>query len=263
MKRREFLTKTLAATTVASLSSVTLNAGAAGTTREYYELRIYRLKPGASHELLDTYLEKAAIPAWNRLGIKPVGVFTEVQPKGDPSIYVLIPHPSIDSFVTAAARLNADAEYQKAAAEYLQSAKTNPAFERIDSSLLLAFAGMPKLEQPACSREKTPRIFELRTYQSHSELKALKKIDMFNAGEIDTMREVGMGPIFYGQCLVGSGLPHLVYMLSAENEQARGKHWEIFSKHPVWLKLKDDPQYADTVSKIDFVILKSLAGSQI
>ena len=71
------------------------------------------------------------------------------------------------------------------------------------------------------------------------------------------------GDFTNGQCLVGSGLPHLVYMLSAENEQARGKHWEIFSKHPVWLKLKDDPQYADTVSKIDFVILKPLAGSQI
>lgn len=263
MKRREFLTKTLAATAVAGLSSVTVNAGAPGPKRECYELRIYRLKPGASHELLDNHLEKAAIPAWNRLGIKPVGVFTEVEPKGDASIYMLIPHPSIDSFIAAAARLKADAEYQKAAADYFHTDKNNPAYERMDSSLLLAFTGMPKLEQPAYSRGKTPRIFELRTYQSHNEPRALKKIDMFNAGEIDTMRETGMGPIFYGQCLVGSGLPHLVYMLSAENEQARGKHWEIFSKHPVWLKLNADPQYADTVSKIDFVILKPLVCSQI
>jgi hypothetical protein len=263
MNRREFLKNTLAATTVAGLSTASLNAEIAGSNREYYELRIYRLKSGAGHELLDAYLEKAAIPAWNRVGIKPVGVFTEVQPKNGSAVYVLIPHPSIESFVGSAARLNADIEYLKAGADYLQSPKTNPAFDRIESSLLLAFTGMSKLEQPAYSLEKKPRIFELRTYQSHSELKALKKIEMFNAGEIDTMREVGMGPIFYGQCLAGAGLPHLVYMLSAENEEARGKHWEVFSEHPAWVKLRDDSQYADAVSKISFEILKPTVYSQI
>ena len=62
---------------------------------------------------------------------------------------------------------------------YLQSPKANPAFERIDSWLMLAFAGMPKLELSAYCREKKPRMFELRTYESHSELKALKKVEMF------------------------------------------------------------------------------------
>ena len=106
-------------------------------------------------------------------------------------------------------------------------------------------------------------MFEIRTYESHSEIKALKKVEMFNSGEIETMREVGLGPIFYGQTLIGANLPHLTYMLSAEDQQAHNKHWEAFGKHPVWNKLKNDPQYADTVSKINNRFLVPTAYSQI
>ena len=233
-----------------------------GGNREYYELRAYRLAAGVGHELLDGYLEKAAIPALNRLGIKPVGVFTEKEPK-EPAVYMLIPYPSLESFSSAGPHMIADAEYQKAGAEYLKTDKSKPAFQRIDSWLLLAFAGMPKLELPAYSREKKPRLFELRTYESHSEAKALKKVEMFNSGEIEVMHEVGLAPIFYGQGLIGRDLPHLTYMTSGENDEVHKKHWDGFGKHPVWTKLKDDPQYADTVSKIIKRILIPTAYSQI
>jgi len=237
--------------------------GPGKATREYYELRAYRLKAGTNHELLDTYLEKAAIPALNRLGAKPVGVFTESEPKDGPAVYVLIPYASLDLMAKVTTSLNADPAIQQAGAEYLQSPKSAPAFERIDSWLLLAFAGMPKLELPAYSLEKKARLFEMRTYDSHSELKALKKVDMFNSGEIETMREVGLAPVFYGQTLVGRDLPHLTYMLSAENQEAHKKHWEGFRKHPVWDKLQKDPQYADTVSHITNRFLTPTSYSQI
>jgi hypothetical protein len=226
-------------------------------------LRVYRLKSGAKFDLLDAYVEKAAIPALNRLGVTPVGVFTEIDPKGPPALYVLRTYPSLDVFAKATAGLSADPEYQKTGAEYLASPKTNPAFERIDSWLLLAFAGMPKLELPPYCRDRKPRIFELRTYESHSELKAIKKVEMFNAGEIDAMHETGLGPIFYGQALIGGNLPHLTYMVSAEDRETHKKHWEAFGKHPTWDQLKKDPQYADTVSKITNWFLTPRPYSQI
>jgi hypothetical protein len=276
MKRREFLKTSVAASTLASLGLVSLTATAAepdhSMKREYYELRAYRLKAGAGHKLLDAYLEKALIPALNRAGIKPVGVFMQEERKDvapsnearDNSVlFVLIPHPTLDSVASTVARLNADAQYQQAGAEYLQSPKDKPAFDRIDSWLMLAFAGMPKLELAAYSRERKPRMFELRTYESHSEVKALKKVEMFNAGEIDTMREVGLAPVFYGQALAGPNLPHLSYMTSGENDELHQKHWDAFGKHPVWNKLKNDPQYADTVSKITRRFLTPLPYSQI
>jgi len=254
MKRREFLRTSVAASTLLGLSCAETKPHLGGQAlrgkQEYYELRAYRLKPGGSHDLLDTYLEQVALPTWNGLGVKPVGVFTEPEPKGPPQVFVLIPYPSIESLAAATARLNAALPQETAARDYLQTPKNNPAFDRIDSWLMLAFAGMPKLELPAYSREKRPRMFEIRTYESHNEIKALKKVEMFNSGEIDVMQEVGLAPVFYGQALVGPSLPHLTYMLSAENRDAHKQHWAAFGKHPTWNKMKDDPAYADTVSTI-------------
>src|SRR5579864_7984949 len=101
MKRRQFLRDSLTVSTMAGLGTAALPTFAQSgseTNREYYELRIYRLKAGAKTDLLDSYLENAAIPAWNRLGSKPVGVFTEREPKDAPAVYVLIPYPSLSSF---------------------------------------------------------------------------------------------------------------------------------------------------------------------
>jgi hypothetical protein len=267
MKRREFIKGSIAATALGGIGSATLSVAAAesgsAAGREYYEIRAYRLKEGANHDLLDGFLEKAAIPALNRLGAKPVGAFTEMEPKDGAAVWVIIPHPSLESFSTATARINADTAYQTAGAEYLQSPKSAPAFERIDSWLLLAFAGMPKLELPAVSKDKKPRIFELRTYESRGEATALKKVEMFNSGEIEVMREVGLGPVFYGQALIGRDLPHLTYMLSGEDRDTHKKHWGGFGKHPVWNKLNKDPQYADTVTKITSRFLAPTAYSQI
>ena len=275
MKRREFIKTSVAGSTLAGLGPLGLSASAAearGGNREYYELRVYRLKSGLNQGLLHAYVEKAAIPALNRLGVKPVGVFVQQERTDAPaasevrdanSVFVLRTYPSLDVFAAATARLSADPEYQQAGAEYLNSPKSNPAFDRIDSWLMLAFAGLPKLELPAYCREKKPRMFELRTYESHSELKALKKVEMFNAGEIDVMREVGLGPIFYGQALIGSNLPHLTYMVSGENQDEHKKHWGAFGAHATWNKLKNDPQYADTVSKITNRFLVPTPYSQI
>jgi hypothetical protein len=264
MKRREFIKGSLAASTLAGVSSLAVAAEKGQMAqRDYYELRAYRLKAGAKHELLDSYLKKAAIPAWNRLGIKSVGVFTEMEPKDGSAVWVLVPHPSLESFSTAWSKLHADPEYQKSGAGYLQTAKTDPAFDRIDSWLLLAFEGMPRLEVPALTREKKQRVFEMRTYESYSELKALKKVKMFNSGEIEVMKEVNLSPVFYGQALIGRDLPHLTYMLCGENKDLHKKHFGDFGKHPTWDKLKNDPEYADTVSKITSRFLEPVSYSQI
>jgi hypothetical protein len=266
MKRRQFLKSSAAVSLLAGISHTTTTGSAAEkstSSREYYELRAYRLKEGATQDLLDSYLEKAMIPALNRLEIKTVGVFNELEPKDGQKVWVLIPYPSLESLSSVVAKLNGDPNYQKAGTDYLQTPKATPAFDRIDSWFLLAFTGMPRIELPPYSREKKSRIFELRTYESHSESKALKKIEMFNSGEIDAMHEVGLAPVFYGQAVIGRDLPHLTYMLSAEDRDSHKKHWGGFGGHATWKKLKDDPQYADTVSKITSRFLSPTAYSQI
>ena len=277
MKRREFLKASLAVSTLAGLNCAQAQARAGSNSsvnalREYYELRVYHLKSSGDRGLLDTYLSKALIPALNELDSRPVGVFVQQERTGahQPTevidllaVWVLIPHMGLAGVAESVEMLPAGGAYQSAGAEYLQSPKTKPAFERIDSWLMLAFAGMPRVELPAYCKEKKPRMFEMRTYESYSESKALKKVEMFNSGEIQLMREVGLGPIFYGQALIGSNLPHLTYMVSAEDQEAHKKHWDAFKAHPTWDKLKNDPQYADTVSKIYNRFLVPTPYSQI
>jgi hypothetical protein len=276
MKRREFLKTSVVASAASGLAATAFSARASQAANsanlEYYEMRSYRFKSDATHALMHHYLEHALIPALNRLGSKPVGVFKQQERTTPPaktevrdanSMFVLIPYPSIEAFAMAGTRLAADAEYLKAGAAYLGTTQAAPAYERIDVALMRAFTGLPKIELQGYSKERKPRMFELRTYESHSEEKALKKIEMFNSGEIDVMREIGMAPVFYGQVLAGHDLPHLTYMLSAENQEAHQKHWGAFGKHPTWNKMKDDPQYKDTVSQIHNRFVVPTAYSQI
>jgi hypothetical protein len=72
-----------------------------------------------------------------------------------------------------------------------------------------------------------------------------------------------LGPIFYGQTLIGRDLPHLIYMTSGENRELHKKHWDAFGAHPTWKKLLADKQYADNVSKGTARICEPAPYSQI
>jgi hypothetical protein len=274
IQRREFLKTSLAVSATAALAGrVEAATASAAAGREYYDLRAYRLKPGESSASLDSYLENALFPALDKRGIKNVGAFTELDvnknagtstPKADSPVWVLIPHASFESFVNVSAEINNDAAVQKAGEGYLQAKKASPAFDRIDAWLLLAFQGMPKLELPAFSKTKTPtRVFEMRDYESHSELRALAKMAMFNEGEIAIMKDLGMSPVFFGQALAGRDLPHLRYITCAPDLASHLANWKKFGPDPRWVKMKDLPQYVDATSKNTSRFLAPKAYSQI
>jgi hypothetical protein len=260
--RRDFLKTSLAAsaTTAVLAAGATLSAAEKSpmtAPRDYYELRSYRLKPGATSTLLDGYLENALIPALHTRGLGPVGVFTEVDvdkktvtsaPKADSPVWVLITHPSLESFVNVSADLNTDPAVQSAGAAYLKAPKATPAFDRIDTWLLRAFAGQPQLAFPSFAKSPT-RIYEMRDYESHSEERALSKMAMFNHGEIPLMRDLGMSPMFFGQALAGPNLPHLRYITGAGDLATHLGNWKKFGPDPRWVKMKDMPAYADNTSK--------------
>jgi hypothetical protein len=230
---------------------------------QYYELRVYTTKSQDQQKLVGDYWQNAAIPAYNRMGIEPVGVFTELRDSATNKIYVLIPCDSLDAFASVPSRLASDAVYQAAAADYLGRTKSSAAYERIESSLNVAFDSMKKLAAPPSAATQKPWIFEMRTYQSPSEGKGINKVQMFNSGEVPLMQEVGLCPVFFAQTLVGSQMPNLVYMVSGENMEEHNKHWQLFKDAPVWKKLSGDPQYKDNVSRTISIFLKRIPGSQI
>ena len=59
------------------------------TIQEYYEIRVFHIDSAEKQKVVSSYLEKALIPALNRMGIDRVGVFTLMEPEDDFSIFTL------------------------------------------------------------------------------------------------------------------------------------------------------------------------------
>jgi hypothetical protein len=241
-------------------------AKAATASPEVYELRQYQLRIGPQPTRLADYLREAAIPAWNRLGLLPIGVFDQVFGEG-PTVFVLIPHPSLESVASLPARLEADSEHRQAGAAFLEAPAVDPPYVALESELLVAFDSLPKIEVPAATAAKGPRIFELRTYLSHSEAAHKKKMEMFTPkmGELEIFRRTGLLPVFFGRAVASWRLPSFTYMLAFADEAARAKAWGVFVNDPDWKKLRATPGYSDPeiLASITSVILRPAAYSQI
>lgn len=262
MKRRAFVKSSLLLGTFPAVMDQNKTEPAKKSKQEFYELRVYTLKNETQEKLIENYFQNAAIPALNRLGSKHIGVFKELKPEGQTKIFVLIPFASMEDYLNAQEKLSRDEKYQQAGAEYLNAPAKEPAYERIQSSLLKAFAHIPKLEVP----QNKPRIFELRRYESASEAAGKKKIEMFNdKGEIDIFRRVGLTPVFFGETLIGEMRPNLTYMLTFDNMEEHDRNWRAFGSDAQWQQIRAIPEYADSkiVSRITRTFLVPSAVSQI
>jgi len=260
MNRRHFLALTGAASVAAATATASAAEGSS-SGREIYELMQVSLDKQEQRKELETFLKEALIPALNRLGIKPVGAFAPAE--GFSPVHLLLPHPSMESVLNYRAGLAEDGEFTSAGENFLMAPATAPAYKRIESSLLVAFTGWPRVQTPV----KNPgRVFQLRTYESPSYVTNLKKIEMFNdAGEIRIFREVGLTPVFFGQAIVGSKLPNLTYMLGFKSMEEEKAAWRRFGAHPDWKRLSKMPEYADKtiLSNITNLPVVPVAGSQI
>jgi uncharacterized protein (DUF1330 family) len=264
MRRRSFVKKSLLTTALGAVTSKIAMASEHLKTsgRAFYELRTYNLKNEAQQQLVEDYYKNAAIPALNRVGSKPIGVFTELKPVAQTKIFVLIPYNSLDNYLNVQEKLTNDPVYQEAASSYLNAPASAPAYERINSSLLKAFAHFPKLETP----EHKPRIFELRRYEHATEGAGKKKLEMFNdAGEIDIFKRLGFNPVFFGETVIGELRPNLIYMIAFDDMEAHDNHWRSFIADPEWKKISAIPDYADAklVSHITSTMLVPAGYSQI
>lgn len=260
MKRREFF----AASCLAGAAPLSMAAATQGSDipsgKELYELRLYHLEAGPKQKQFEDFCRQAAIPALNRIGIGPVGVFQMLE--GDsPDVYVLLPHKSPESFITLVQKLAGDEAFLKAGAELLGAPFDDPAYLRYESSLSIAFDGHPKIVVPST---KDTRVFQLRVYESHSTERAQKKIEMFNTGgEFEIFRRVGVTPVFFGETLIGTQLPNLTYLVAFDDQPSVDATWQKFRADPGWLELKDKPEYQHTVCKVTAALLRPAPCSQI
>jgi hypothetical protein len=264
MKRREFLTSSLAASTLA-FASQAQSQTASSEPREYYHLRKYHMQNGPQTKLTEGFVADALSPALNRLGIAPVGAFHLDLGPETPTLYVLMPSTNLETLVNIDHKLVEDEAFMKAAEPFWSAPATAPAFIRTESSLLSAFPGHPKLTPPPSAAQHGKRVFQLRTYESPSFADHVRKVEMFHHGEFAVFQKAGFDQVFYGDTLIGPRMPNLTYMLSYPELSDLTEKWKAFSSDPAWKKLSSDPRYGfeQIVSNISNLILSPASYSQI
>jgi NIPSNAP len=274
MQRRHFLASSAAAAVGFAVADFSRPLPAAeeashgGADRLVLEIRKYHFASPEKLEAYGKFLESAAIPAYNRAGVEPVGVFKiaakenpELKLSDDPiELWLLLPHKSLASAIGFEQRLAKDEAFQQAGREILAAPKSNPAFTRYESALLYAFDEFQKVAPP---EKRDARVLEMRTYENPNQERALNKMKMFNSGEIPIFARVGMPGVFFGEAFAGPNLPQLTYMVAHPDLESVAQQWKDFGSDADWKKLNTQAEYKDNVSKIIRVFLRPVAGSQI
>jgi hypothetical protein len=124
---------------IAMLTSVTF---AQAEDREFYVLKSYTVKP-AKLSALDDYLSKAYIPAAGRAGTGPVGVFREAEANGTLVVHVLTVLKSEAQASEFEAKIAVDPGFREAGKAFVSAPQSDPAFDRVETSVFAAIEGMP------------------------------------------------------------------------------------------------------------------------
>jgi hypothetical protein len=234
--------------------------------REYYEIRIYHVKDAAQEGVIDQYLQQAFIPALHKAGISKVGVFKPVgnDTAADRRVYVLVPYRSLDQFQQLPRQLEADKQHASAGAAYIDAPYDAAPYTRMETILLQAFTGQPQLQLPALKGPKSERVYELRSYEGHTEKIYRNKVEMFNKGdEVGIFKRLGFNAVFYAEVLSGSRMPNLMYMTTFEDKASRDAHWKAFGSDPAWKQLSAMPEYQHNVSRSEIIFLRPAEYSDL
>jgi len=240
------------------ISGPAIQASPPSAKQMYYEIKIYRINSAAQAATADKFLKDAFIPAMHRYGISKVGVFKPVEKDTayGKFIYVFIPYKNVNAYARIITLLENDKVYQQAGKDFLDAPYNKPPFARYESILLKAFSHMPAFRVPSFTTPVSERIYELRSYESATEAKALKKIHMFNeGGEIGIFEKIGANAVFYGQVLMGSQKPRLMYMTTYSDMKSHDEHWDAFRNHPDWVSLRAKEEYLNSTSKTKAFLL--------
>jgi len=219
---------------------------------DYFQLKKYNYETPAQEALLDGYFENALLPAFHRAGLSHIGVFKPIGGLDEEQNYfmVLVPYRDLNQFEETPSLLEKDAAYQEAASTYVDAPHDQSPYTRIESFLLRAFSATPTLALPELTSPRSGRVYELRSYEAATEKLYQLKVEMFNEGESALFQELQFNPVFFGEVLSSSHMPHLMYMTTHADTTAQKENWAAFAAHPEWERMKNLERYQNTVSNI-------------
>lgn len=259
------LKKLILSITLITATTLLSFAGKGPDKRSYYEIKFFRVKTNEQVAQVDAFLKNDFVPALHRAGIGKTGVFHPVgnDTATDKRVYIFIPLRSLED-LNVIEELTVTDPQLKQPNSFLDAAYNASPFLRVESIVLKAFPLMPSYKAPALTGNKTDRIYELRSYESATQTLYRKKVKMFNeGGEIALFQRLNFNAVFYGEVIAGSRMPNLMYMTSFNNKADRDEHWKKFGEDAEWNKLKVEPEYLNTVSRNETILLNPVEFSEL
>ena len=256
MKSKTFLRIIFFIAVTSAFNNVLASSDTLAKEKQIYEWRVYTLK--GDSKVLDDFFKDVLIPEYNRQGVS-VGVFSPYNEEKDDLRYLLFTYSNLDSYYKATKNALNNIIHSDNAKSFFEITATAPAYLSYETYLCEAFDKVPVMLQP----EKNRTLFELRIYHSPNEDAGQRKINMFNAEEIDLFDKVGIHSVCYGEVLAGLHMPALIYLTWHLDESVRNEAWKKFMSHPDWEKMRNKTEYLNTVTDAKVILLSPLPYSQL
>ena len=186
-------------------------------------------KAGASHALLDSYLEKALIPAAQRPGHRGRRRLHRARGKGRRRRVGAVSRTLAgDRSRASPPRSTRIPRCWRPGSDYLTSpTKAQPG---VRPHRQLAHPGLPGNARGWRCRSwparESPGFSRCAPTRASASSRRSRRSPCSTPGEIGVMQEVDLSPVFYGQALLGRDLPHLTYMLCSADMATHKKNWD-------------------------------------
>lgn len=234
--------------------------------RDYYITQVYHCSTQSQLESVDSYLKNSYLPHLHQFGISDVGVFEPINndTSKDKTILVWIPLTSLkqldqlDQLKEAIDPLKSD--------PLLSLTTTNGAlpYNRVETTISKSFKFQGQYQKKISFTKSPDNIYEFRSYESVDEAMFLKKVHMFNEGkEIELFKVLNFNALFYSKVIAGSRMPNLIYITRFQNIADREAHWKSFVDAPAWKQMSTLPEYLNTVSKSDIILMRAKSYSDL
>jgi hypothetical protein len=209
--------------------------GAAAKKTGCFLLQHYYLQLGSQATRIADYLTKTYLPALAKIHSGPTLVLDAQLSPHLPLVTVVSGYQSVGEMWAVRTRLNADKALEAATDAW--QAGPEPPFDSMTTELLEAAEFSPEIA-PLDPQPKTPRIFEMRVYQTRTlkQLRGLK--ERFAEAEVRILAKAGAQPILFGATAIGPDNPNLTWMIAFEDMAAREKFNAAFAADPDWIKLR-------------------------
>ena len=200
-----------------------------------YLLQHYYLQLGSQATRLADYLSKTCLPALAKMSAGPTLVLDAQLSPHLPLVTVVSGYQSVEQMWSVRASLDADKVFEAATDAW--QAGPEPPYDSMTTALLEAAGFSPDLA-PLDPQPKSPRIFEMRVYQTRT-LKGLRGLkERFAEAEVKILAKAGSQPILFGATAIGPDNPNLTWMIAFEDMAAREKFNAAFAADPDWIKLR-------------------------